>query len=126
MDQLTKVLNESNKRMERILVGKYNRDEILDAQREAEIQLKAVNQYVQIFAVSAKNDRAMIMLRKKGIMDGFTTIALPQTDGFVHCVDRDVSISKEECFDYSGSHTDCQSCELFGHTRKVIMGESNG
>jgi hypothetical protein len=115
-------LDESNKRTERILTGKYNRDEILDAQKEAEIQLKAVNQYIQIMAVASKNERAMATLRKKGIMDGFTTIALP-TDGEVHCKERDVSISKEECLDYSGSHTECQDCEVFGHTRKVVLGE---
>jgi hypothetical protein len=107
--------------MERIIGGKYNRDEILDAQREAEIQLKAVNQYVQIFSVAAKNDRAMLTLKKKGIMDGFTTIALPK-DGEIFCQERDVSISKEECLDYSGNHTECQSCDMFGHTRKVIIG----
>lgn len=121
MDQLTKVLNESNKRMERIMTGKYDRDEILDAQREAEIQLKAVNQYVQIFAVSAKNERAMLTLKKKGIMDGFTSIALPR-EGEVYCHERDLSISKEECLDYSGSHTECQGCELFGHTRQIMLG----
>jgi hypothetical protein len=108
--------------MERILNGKYNRDEIVDAQKEAEIQLKTVNQYIQIFSVSSKNSRAMLTLKKKGIMDGFTTIALPK-DGEVFCQDRGVSISKEECLDYSGSHSDCQSCECFGHTRKMIIGE---
>jgi hypothetical protein len=110
--------------MERILNGKYNRDEILDAQREAEIQLKTVNQYVQIFGVASKNERAMLTLKKKGIMDGFTAISLPK-DGEIYCQDRGVSISKEECLDYSGSNLDtCSGCDMFVHSRKVLLGEA--
>lgn len=123
MDQLTKILNESNQRMERILKGKYNRDEILDAQKEAEIQLKTVNQYVQVFAVASKNERTLSTLKKKGIMDSFTAINLPAIDGKIECDEQHKFITKEECLDYSGSHQECQGCDLFSHSRKTILGE---
>jgi hypothetical protein len=122
MDLFTKIQNDLNKRMELIEAGKYDRDELKDVLAVIDRQISNVNWMISAYGVASKNMRAGKAMSKKNVLDSFSAVALP-TNGLISCRVKVDPISKEECLDYSGSHTECQDCEVFGHSRKVVLGE---
>ena len=50
IDQILQMLKKSNARMETIMKGHYKRDQIADAQREFEIQIRALNASFKMIA----------------------------------------------------------------------------
>ncbi len=50
IDQIVQMLEESNTRMKKIMKGDYNHDQIADAQREFEIQIRAINATLKMTA----------------------------------------------------------------------------
>lgn len=128
MNQITKMFEESNSRMNKIMKGKYNADEITAAQREFEGQIKLVNAVVNAFAVASKNKRAMNGLDKMNIMDTTTAVDLmlgdPEVDK-VKCPLNDEILTRSECLDYSGSHfDDCKECEIGIKTKNLLLNDT--
>jgi len=95
------------------------------AQREGEIQIKAINSVVALYGVMSKNKRAKVSLDKMNLIDDSTTIdlmiGLPDDDK-VKCPDLGKIITREECLDYSGSHTeDCRGCSTGEDTKRKLL-----
>jgi len=125
MNQIIKILEESNRRMRKISKGGYEMEEMRLAQAEANIQIKTVNLVVQAFAVASKNKRALPGLYKMGLMDPHTAVDLllgdPELDK-LKCPERDGGlITRAECLDYAGSHESCTNCEEKGETNNRLL-----
>ena len=130
MTQLSKMFQESNLRMKKLMDAlesgnKLDMDTIAAAQREFEGQIKSLNATVSIYAVMSKNKRAIAGFEKQNIMDDTTAIDLmlgdPETDK-VKCPLQDDLITRAECLDYSGSHgDDCRGCEIGRSTKAKLL-----
>ena len=126
MDQLTKILTESNKRARDVQKGKYDRESIDLLQKEAKIQLGAVNSAISAYAIAWKNKRAIAGLNRMNLMDTNSAVDLvlgDPADDKLKCIAKgDELITRSECLDYSGSHTeDCRGCEQNAITKKILL-----
>jgi hypothetical protein len=127
MNQITQMFMESNARMKKIMKGGFRLDEIASAQREFEGQIKLINAVVSAFGIASKNKRALDGLNKMNLMDDSTAIDLllgdPEVDK-VKCPEHDDLITRAECLDYSGSHSDeCLGCEIGQATKNKLLRE---
>jgi hypothetical protein len=121
------MFKDSNSRMKKLMSG--NRKDIdLDiidaAQREFEGQIKLINATIQAFGIQSKNNRAMGALKRMNILDDSTAIDLMlgnPADDKVNCPEQDKLITRAECLDYSGSHPDCQGCEIGPETKQLLL-----
>jgi hypothetical protein len=125
MNQITQMFMESNARMKKIMKGGFRLDEIASAQREFEGQIKLINAVVSAFGIASKNKRALDGLNKMNLMDDSTAIDLllgdPEVDK-VKCPEHDDLITRAECLDYSGSHSDeCFGCEIGKATKSKLL-----
>jgi hypothetical protein len=68
-DQITLMLEESNKRMSMIMTGNFKPEMMNAAQSEFRGQIKLVNTVVSAIAIAAKNDRAIKALKSKKLID---------------------------------------------------------
>lgn len=122
MNQVIQMFNESNKRLNMIMRGNYDRSQLEDAYREFNGQVKLLNAVVQAFAVSSKNKRAMKSFESMNLMDDNTAISLGLPgDDMIKCPDKNRLIKREDCLDYSGSNEECQECEHFKTSRKLML-----
>ena len=125
MNQITNMFQESNGRMKKIMVGNYKVEQIAQAQREFEGQIKLINAVVSAFGVASKNRRAGNALERMNLMNSTTAIDLmlgdPEVDK-VKCPYHDNLITRAECLDYSGSHMeDCTGCEIGKATNVMLL-----
>jgi len=125
MNQITNMFQESNGRMKKIMAGNYKIEQITQAQREFEGQIKLINAVVSAFGVASKNRRAGNALERMNLMNGTTAIDLmlgdPEVDK-VKCPYHDNLITRAECLDYSGSHLeDCAGCEIGKATKDMLL-----
>ena len=107
------------------MVGNYKVEQIAQAQREFEGQIKLINAVVSAFGVASKNRRAGNALERMNLMNGTTAIDLmlgdPEVDK-VKCPYHDNLITRAECLDYSGSHLeDCAGCEIGKATKDMLL-----
>jgi len=127
MNQITQMFKESNRRMDKIMEGKFRLDEVSSAQREFEGQIKLINSVVNAYAISSKNERALSGLERMNLMDDTAAIDLCLGDkevDKVKCPDQDKIITRAECLEYSGTHVDeCQGCLIGNATRKMLLDE---
>lgn len=123
------MFKESNSRMNKIMKGAFNLNEVASAQREFEGQIKLVNAVVSAFGIASKNKRAMKGLERMNIMDETTAVDLmlgdPEIDK-VKCPLKDELITRSECLDFSGHHSfdDCKSCEIGIETKDKLLPET--
>lgn len=127
MNQITQMFMESNARMKKIMKGGFNGDEVTAAQREFEGQIKLINAVISAFGIQSKNKRAISGLNQMNILDDSTAIDLmlgdPEVDK-VKCPEHNDLITRAECLDYSGSHSDeCQGCEIGQATKNKLLGQ---
>jgi hypothetical protein len=114
--------------MKKLMEGKgtLNLDVIASAQREFEGQIKLINAVVSAYGISSKNKRALTGLQRMNLMDDTTAIDLmlgdPEVDK-VKCPEQDTLITRQECLDYSGSHSDCAGCEIGTATKRKLLPE---
>jgi hypothetical protein len=125
MNQITQMFQESNTRMKQIMKGTFKLEEVLAAQREFEGQIKLINAVVSAFGIASKNKRAMTGLERMNLMDETTAIDLmlgdPEVDK-VKCPEHGDLITRAECLDYSGSHSDeCSGCEIGIATKDKLI-----
>lgn len=127
MNQIVKMFEESNARITKIMSGRYNREQIQDACREFQTQVKLVNSVISWYGITSKNKRGAVAMEKMNLLDDHTAIdlgVLPDNDK-IKCPDNDTLILRSECLDYSGSHNDsCSGCDHFKTSRDKILGES--
>jgi len=107
------------------MVGNYKVEQIAQAQREFEGQIKLINAVVSAFGVASKNRRAGNALERMNLMNSTTAIDLmlgdPEVDK-VKCPYHDNLITRAECLDYSGSHLeDCMGCEIGKATKDMLL-----
>lgn len=126
MNQIVKLFEESNSRLAKIMTGKYNREQLLDAQREADHQVKLLNIVNQAFAISSKNKRTLAALGKMNIMDENTAIdvGLPLEDGKVNCPVQETLITKGQCLDRSGDkqhREECEGCDVGRAVKHLLL-----
>ena len=128
MNQITQMFKESNERMKKLMEGKgtLNLDVIASAQREFEGQIKLINAVVSAYGISSKNKRALTGLQRMNLMDDTTAVDLmlgdPEADK-VKCPEQDSLITRQECLDYSGTHSDCAGCEIGIATKRKLLPE---
>ena len=125
MNQIVNMFQESNRRLEKITKGDYNKEQMSDAYREFSGQIKLVNAVIMAYAVSSKNKRAMGAFKKMNLVDDETAInlGLPDSD-MIQCDKIKKIMLRSDCLDYSGDHVeDCQHCENFATTRRLILGD---
>jgi hypothetical protein len=127
MNQITQMFQESNTRMKQIMKGDFKLEQVSSAQREFEGQIKLINAVVSAFGIASKNKRALVGLERMNLMDETTAIDLmlgdPEVDK-VKCPEHDTLITRSECLDYSGHHTDdCKGCEIGLATKNKLLGE---
>lgn len=112
--------------MKRILQGGFKQEEISSAQREFEGQIKLINAVVSAYGISSKNKRALTGLQRMNLMDDTTAVDLmlgdPEADK-VKCPEQDGLITRQECLDYSGTHSDCAGCEIGIATKRKLLPE---
>ena len=126
MNQITQMFKESNERMKKLMEGKgtLNLDVIASAQREFEGQIKLINAVVSAYGISSKNNRTLKGLERMNLMDDTTAIDLmlgdPEADK-VKCPEKETLITRQECLDYSGSHSDCAGCEIGRATKRMLL-----
>jgi hypothetical protein len=125
MNQITQMFQESNTRMKQIMKGEFKLEQVSSAQREFEGQIKLINAVVSAFGIASKNKRAMTGLERMNLMDETTAIDLmlgdPEVDK-VKCPEHDDLITRSECLDYSGSHSDeCSGCEIGIATKDKLI-----
>ena len=125
MNQITQMFMESNTRMKKIMKGGFRLDEVSAAQREFEGQIKLINAVVSAYGIASKNKRALDGLNKMNLMDDSTAIDLllgdPEVDK-VKCPEHSHLITRSECLDYSGSHSDeCSGCEIGKATKEKLI-----
>ncbi len=124
MNQIQKMLKDSNERLQQIMKGDFQ-DRVIDrAQREAEIQLKLIDKVIQAYAIDSKNKRTIAAMEKMNLIDAHTATDLglgdPEVDK-VKCPVQETIIYRHECLDYSGSHhEECHGCDI-GHKTKQIL-----
>jgi hypothetical protein len=111
--------------MKKIMKGGFRLDEVSAAQREFEGQIKLINAVVTAFGIASKNKRALEGLNKMNLMDDSTAIDLllgdPEVDK-VKCPEHDQLITRAECLDYSGSHSEeCSGCEIGKATKEKLI-----
>lgn len=99
--------------------------QITAAQREFEGQIKLINAVVSAYGIMSKNKRAESGLAKMNLMDSTTAVDLmlgdPEVDK-VKCPILNKLITRSECLDYSGSHTeDCSGCEIGIDTKSKLI-----
>ena len=109
--------------------GGYKHEEVADAQREFEGQIKALNVVVSAFGIASKNKRALVGLERMNLMDETTAVDLmlgdPEVDK-VKCPEHDGLITRAECLDYSGHHfEECSGCEIGTATKDKLLPVSN-
>lgn len=130
MNQIISILKASNRRMDMILKGQYDTQKIADAQKEAQIQLKAVNIVVQAYAVASKNKRTILGLEKMNILDEHTAADLGLGDlevDKIKCPEKEGLIIRQDCLDFSGKEENyemCKGCEHFSTTRRLLIDEN--
>lgn len=132
MNQIVMLLQQSNKRMDRIMQSLDGRNKpdmavLAAAQKECEAQIKIINSVVSAFAIASKNKRAMTGLNRMNIMDDHTAIDLglgdPEVDK-VKCPLKESLVLRSECLDYSGSHyEECKGCEIGIETKRMLLPE---
>jgi hypothetical protein len=116
---------ESNERMDKIMKGSFQLDKIAAAQREFEGQIKLINALVSAYGISSKNKRALSGLKNMNILDDTTAVDLmlgdPEVDK-VKCPEKEELITRAECLDWSGSHTEyCDGCETGRTTKEKLL-----
>lgn len=129
MNQVTKMFQESNNRMKKIMRGDYVVDQIASAQREFEGQIKLLNAVVSAFAVQSKNKRAKKDLQNMNLIETTTAVDMmlgdPEVDK-VKCPLTGRLITRCDCLDYSGDHYDeCKGCEIGGETKEMLLENNN-
>ena len=128
MNQITQMFKESNERMKKLMEGKgtLHLDVIASAQREFEGQIKLINAVVSAYGISSKNKRALTGLQRMNLMDDTTAVDLmlgdPEADK-VKCPEQDSLITRQDCLDYSGTHSDCADCEIGIATKRKLLPE---
>jgi hypothetical protein len=98
---------------------------IASAQRECEIQIKTFNAVASCYGIASKNKRTMGGLERMNIMDDQVAIDMglgdPEVDK-VKCPEHDELITRAECLDYSGSHSEeCSGCEIGKATKEKLI-----
>jgi hypothetical protein len=126
MNQIVQMFQDSNARLKSIMNGKYNRDQMQDANREFSDQIKLINAVIQAYGVASKNKRASISMEKMNLLDDHTAIdlGLPAAGDTVKCPDKDTLITREDCLDYSGDNDDCRGCEHFAKSRELLLDQT--
>ncbi len=125
LEQEIKELRTMNKR---IMNGTITDDELSQRIAVYSQTEKRAKMMLQAFAVQAKYKKnASNNIVKSGLIGDGTVVDLGTNIEIemIHCPDVEKNIARHECLDYSGSTDhmeDCQSCENFGITRKVLMG----
>lgn len=114
--------------MQRIFKGNYIQEQILNEQREAEIQIKTVNVVIQAYAVTSKNKRTITGLEKMNLLDENTAVDLGLGDlevDKIKCPEKGIII-RRECLDFSGkkaNYETCKECDHFATTRRLLLPE---
>lgn len=127
MDQITRMLDESNKRMEKIISGSYDDRQIDQGRLELLAQVKVVNSLISTYVNDAKTAGTLVkIMKKKNIIDERTALSMGsyRTVDMVNCDLSEKVISRHECLDLSGDPpegTDCSGCEHFATTRHMLV-----
>ena len=127
MNQTIMMLKLSNRRMERIMAGGFNLEEMSAAQKEMELQVKTINAVINACAIASKNKRALAGLERMNIMDDSTAIDLmlgDKEDDSVKCPAQDKLITRHDCLDYSGetAHQDeCRGCTIGLKNKQMLL-----
>lgn len=123
MNQIIKMFEESNARMNSILQGNANLDKISAAQREFEGQIKLLNCVISAFAIQSKNKRAAKDLENMNIMDSSTAIDLLGDVEVekIKCRATGRIITRGECLDNGGRLRDCEGCENGTETKNKLV-----
>jgi len=117
---------ESNSRMNKIMKGGFEINEVQSAQREFEGQIKLINSVVSAYGIMSKNKRAKVGLERMNIMDGTTAVDLmlgdPEIDK-VKCPGCGLLVMRSECLDYSGASKfqECEGCEIGLETKERLL-----
>ena len=130
MNQIQKMLRDSNERLRQIMKGDFQEKIIDRAQREAEIQLKLIDRVIQAYAIDSKNKRTIAAMEKMNLLDTHTAADLGLGDAEVDkvkCPAQETIIYRHECLDYSGSHYgECQGCETGAKTKQLLLPSEKG
>jgi len=125
MNLVIEKLTEINEALKKFKVGEMTTEQVQAFVSLVNASHKWANMVLQAYAIESKNKRVMKGLERNNILDDHTafSLGLPGEDA-VLCPEVDKLIKREECLDYSGSHAkECEGCEHFGKTRKLILGD---
>lgn len=127
MNQLVQMFEDSNSRMKSIMkqTKKYSPEELSQAQREFEAQIKLLNAVISAHGIASKNKRAMVSMERMNLMDESTAIDFLECgreEDKVKCPNLHNPITRAECLDRSGSSThyeECLKCDIGKASRRL-------
>lgn len=130
MDQLTHMLDEANARERKIKSSGFDARTTIDLElRNADSQLRIINQAVTIFAIDSKSKRRECYqhMKRLNILDCSSAVGL-----FINSAELDkikcplkdgAIITRSECMDLNGekdNYTYCRTCEQKGETARAL------
>jgi len=127
MNQITKMLIESNKITKDFIDGKLPSEVAQVYVSLLNSQIKILNVIVNMYAINSKNKRALDSFNRMNLIDHNTAVDLglgDPADDKIKCQERNSLITRADCLDFSGTHyEECGGCSYFESTRKLLLGE---